>query len=154
MCFKKRYRKGIFIVTYKIEKNKIKYLILKRKLHWKGYEFPKGGIEKFEFPSRTVRRELFEETGLVPKKIKNHHVKGFWNYKKEMNDRPGLVGQTWKLFSVLVEGDKIKIDKKEHSGFEWLSYKNALKKLTYENQKKCLEIVNNRNEKKFKDLKN
>lgn len=143
MCFKKnKYRKGIFIVTYKLKNGKPLYLILKRKLHWAGYEFPKGGIEKFEFPRKTVKREIFEETGLIPKKIKNHHVKGFWNYKKEMKDRPGILGQTWKLFSVFVEEGEVKIDKREHTKFEWLNYKAASKKLTYSNQKECLKIVN------------
>src|SRR3989344_1192122 len=41
-------RKGVFIIVYRKEKDKLSYLILKRKLHWKGWEFPKGGIEKGE----------------------------------------------------------------------------------------------------------
>lgn len=142
MFSKKKYRQGIFIVTYKIEKGKIKYLILKRKLHWKGYEFPKGGIEKFESPLKTIKRELFEETGLTPKKIKNHHKKGFWKYKTKISDRPNFIGQTWKLYSVLVDEGKVKIDKREHSNFQWLNFENSINKLTYENQKECLKIVN------------
>ena len=53
-----------------------------------------------------------------------------------------MIGQTWKLFSVEVKKGKVKIDKREHSSFEWLSYESAMDKLTYENQKNCLEIVN------------
>ena len=44
----KKYRKAVFIVTYLKTKKGIKYLILKRKLHWVGWEFPKGGLEKKE----------------------------------------------------------------------------------------------------------
>ena len=40
-----KYRKIVFIVTYAKLKDKIYYLILKRKLHWKGWEFVKGGID-------------------------------------------------------------------------------------------------------------
>lgn len=129
------------MVTYKIENGKPKFLILKRKLHWKGYEFPKGGIERFEFTKRAIRREIFEETGLAPIKIKSHGLKGKWTYEKEMKDRPMFMGQTWKLYSVLVHDGEVKIDKNEHSSYEWLSYSVAMKKLTYENQKRCLKIV-------------
>ena len=59
----KKWRPGIFIVTYKRVGKEIKYLILKRKLHWKGYEFPKGGIEKKESLKKKATRELKEETG-------------------------------------------------------------------------------------------
>ena len=50
------YRKGFFIVTYSRTKEGIKYLILKRKLHWKGWEFPKGGLEKGESFEKAVKR--------------------------------------------------------------------------------------------------
>ncbi len=65
-----KHRKGIFLVTYSKENGKTKYLILKRKLHWKGWEFPKGGIEPGESIKKTIKRELKEETGLKPLMIK------------------------------------------------------------------------------------
>ena len=139
---RKKYRKGIFMVTYKFVRGKPKYLILKRKLHWKGFEFPKGGMEKSETSFETIKREIFEETGLPIKKIKNHNRSGKWKYNEDLKDRPGMIGQTWSLFSVEVGNGPIKIDKHEHSSFEWLSYEEALNKLTYENQKICLDIVN------------
>ena len=37
----RKYRKGIFFVVYAKTKKGIKYLVLKRKLHWSGWEFPK-----------------------------------------------------------------------------------------------------------------
>lgn len=140
---RKKYRKCVFMVTYYFEKEKPKYLILKRKLHWTGYEFPKGGVEVKESKFEAVRREIFEETGLCVKKIKNHHKKGKWDYFKKLKDRPQLAGQSWSLFSVEIVFGQVKIDKKEHTNFEWLDFENALKKLTFKNQKECLEIVNN-----------
>jgi hypothetical protein len=42
---KEKYRKAVFIVVYRRTKNifnkQNKLLILKRKLHWAGWEFPK-----------------------------------------------------------------------------------------------------------------
>ena len=141
MILKRKYRPGIFIVTYKIVKDEIKFLILKRKLHWKGYEFPKGGIEIKEPIKKTLIRELKEENGLEKIKKVNHRIKWKYLYDKKYSDRPKIKGQTLKLFSVQVENKKVKIDKNEHSSYEWLSFKEALRKLTYPNQKDCLVKV-------------
>ncbi|MFA5953817.1 MAG: NUDIX domain-containing protein [Candidatus Pacearchaeota archaeon] len=138
----KKYRKGVFIVVYFLENKIPKYLILKRKLHWKGYEFPKGGVKFLETKKHAVKRELYEETGLKFINIKNHKLKGKYSYEKELTDRRGIHGQTFVLFSVCVKKGKIRLDKNEHSGFEWLNFSKSLKKLTYSDQKKCLKFVN------------
>jgi len=80
----KKIRRAIFIVVYTQTKQGIKYLILKRKLHWKGWEFPKGGIKKYELRRFAIRRELKEETGLKPLKIKSFRKKEFTNIKKNV----------------------------------------------------------------------
>ncbi len=136
------YRKGIFIIVYKKENNSISYLLLKRKLHWKGWEFPKGGLEENENEIQTVKREAIEETGLQLKKIKRYSIKGKYKYHKKLEDRPGVIGQTYSLYSAEVDDKEIKIDKREHAGFKWLTFEKAIKKLTWLNQKKCLKIVN------------
>jgi tRNA nucleotidyltransferase (CCA-adding enzyme) len=143
MLFKKSLRPSVFIVTYYLDKkNSPRYLIQKRKKHWKGWEFPKGGIEKLETKKQAVKRELKEETGLDPIKIKNHHKKGIWLYEEELKDRPGIKGQKWHLFSVEVKKEKLKIDKKEHYSEKWTTYNKAMKTLTHKNQKDCLKLVN------------
>jgi dihydroneopterin triphosphate diphosphatase len=138
---KKKYRKAVFIVTYRKEENNILYLLLKRKLHWIGWEFPKGGIKPKESIVNAVRRELFEETGQRAVKIKRYPVKGKYKYPKFFPDRPGMIGQTYTLFSSEINDKKIKFDKKEHTGFKWASFKQALKLLTFPNKRKCLRIV-------------
>jgi 8-oxo-dGTP pyrophosphatase MutT (NUDIX family) len=92
---KSKYRKAVFIVTYA----KIYYLILKRKLHWSGWEFPKGGTNFFETKRGAIKREVVEETGLVPIKIKKFDHSGKYKYHKKLSDRPGVVGQTFSLYS-------------------------------------------------------
>lgn len=136
-----KYRKAVFIVTYKREGKKIKYLLLKRKLHWKGWEFPKGGIDFLETKRHCVKRELKEETGLKIKKIKNFHFAGKYLYKKPLDGRKNIKGQTFALFSAEVYPGEVKLDKNEHEGFEWLNYDKAVKKLTWPNQKESLKIV-------------
>lgn len=141
-----RYRQAVFIVTYagqnKINKD-IKYLILKRKSHWRGWEFPKGGIDSPETKRETVKREIIEETGKKALEIKKFKVSGKYNFKKKFPERKGFIGQTYSLYSARIEYGKVKFNKVEHSKYVWLGFKEAEKKLTFPNQKKCLKIVNN-----------
>jgi len=138
----KRYRRAVFIVTYRKEKNKILYLLLKRKLHWKGWEFPKGGVEPNEQLKTTAKREAQEETGQDPIKIKSYNFKGNYPYKPLLKDRPEYTGQTYQLFSAEIKNKKVKLDPKEHSTYKWLDFNNAFKTLTWPNQKVSLNIVN------------
>lgn len=137
-----KYRKAVFIVVYSKKKNKIEYLILKRKLHWKGWEFPKGGINPGESKKRAVRREVFEETGARPLKgkIREFDLSGKYDYNQKLSDRPGFKGQTFQLYSAEIRKEKIKLGK-EHSDYKWVSLREALKKLRWPNQKKALRIV-------------
>lgn len=140
---KRPFRKAVFIVTYrKTKDSQIEYLLLKRKLHWTGWEFPKGGVDKGERLQETAKRECFEESGLKPLKLMKYPITGKYKYHKPLADRPGIIGQTYTLFSAQVSQERVTLDKKEHAGYVWLSFQKAIKKLTHENQKKCLKIVN------------
>ncbi|HRZ85492.1 MAG TPA: NUDIX domain-containing protein [Candidatus Paceibacterota bacterium] len=140
-----RYRKGVFVVVYRFEKKKkLEYLILKRKLHWKGWEFTKGGVENGENLVEAVKREIKEECGLKTLKIKKYNLKGKFRYdKKTLEDRQ-YIGQSYNLFSAQVKNKikKVKIDKREHSDYKWVDYNTAIKILTWENQRKALRLVN------------
>ena len=137
-----KFRKGIFAVVYRKEKNNIFYLVLKRKLHWKGWEFPKGGVKGLEFIKKTVKREIFEETGQKPVKILKLSVSGKYSYDREYPERLGYIGQSYRLFAAEIKDKKIRLDKKEHSAYKWLNFATAFKFLKWINQKKCLKIVN------------
>jgi len=137
-----KYRKGLFFVVYKKKGKKIYYLLLKRILHWSGWEFPKGGIENKEENKETIKREIREETGLKVKKIINMKRKGKFDYGRELPDRQGFKGQTWKLYAVEVGSGRIRLDKREHTDYKWLEFRKAYDLLTWGSQKKCLKFVN------------
>ena len=137
-----KYRKSVFVVVYTKTGQGIRYLLLKRKLHWRGWEFPKGGIELSETRKSAVKRELLEETGLSPLKIRKFGFSGKYKYKKKLLDRSGLKGQRFYLYSAEVKMGKVKLDKKEHNGFAWVDFPRAFKMIKWPNQKKSLKIVN------------
>jgi 8-oxo-dGTP pyrophosphatase MutT (NUDIX family) len=148
------YRPAVFVVMYRINPHtKIPdYLILRRKLHWRGWEFPKGGIEPQEHITETIKRECFEESGLRIIEIKQFRESGKYKYKSPLADRPGFIGQTYSLFAAQVNyenSDDIIVDEIEHEEFKWLKFNDALKILTWNNQKKCLSLVNKWLEKKL-----
>jgi 8-oxo-dGTP pyrophosphatase MutT (NUDIX family) len=143
-------RKAIFVVTYSINRKKeIEYLILKRKRHWTGWEFPKGGVKRWERIKNTIKRELKEEAGLrvVKGRIKNHKHKGIFLYLPKAKEKFELKhdGQKFRLYSVKVGKRKVNLKNnpdEEHSDSRWVDFKVAMKKLTWPNQRKCLNIVN------------
>ena len=139
---KLRYRKAVFILPYAKTKKGIEYLLLKRKLHWKGWEFSKGKIEQGERKEQTAKRELKEETGHRAIKIKKFNFSGRYRYHKKLPDRPGFIGQTFSLYAAQIKKGKVRLDKKEHNDFRWVDFKTALKMLRWPNQKKSLRIVN------------
>lgn len=137
------YRQGVFVVVYSKTRDSIEYLILKRKLHWSGWEFPKGGIEGKEKVISSIMRELKEETSLNALKITKFPVSGKYEYAKIFSDREGIIGQTYTLYSAEVrKKENIGIDRQEHSGYRWVEFEEALNSLKWPNQKECLRIVN------------
>src|SRR6056297_3980624 len=117
---KKRYRPGIFIVTYAKTDKGIRYVVLKRKKHWTGWEFPKGGIDSGEERYKTGKREVEEETGYKPKKIMDFNIQGKYHYKRPFPDRPNIIGQTYHLFAAEIPKKKISIDQEEHQRCLWM----------------------------------
>lgn len=137
-----RYRHAVFVVVYARTKKGIEYVILKRKHHWRGWEFPKGGMKPLERKRHAVKREIREESGLKPLKIKKFNFSGKYKYQREYPDRPGIIGQTFSLYAAEVRKGKVKIDKEEHAGFKWMGFEDAVSKVRFNNQKKSLRIVN------------
>ena len=141
---KQKYRKAVFILAYAKTKKGVEYLLLKRKLHWNGWEFPKGGVKFLETKKQAARRELIEETGLKPLRgeVKKFNFSGKYEYEKVLSDRPKFKGQTFSLYAAEIKKGRVKLDKKEHNGHVWTDFKKAIKMLKWSDQKKSLKIVN------------
>lgn len=137
-----KYRKGAFCVVYMLDKKPI-YLLLQRKWHWKGWEFAKGGVKKNERLKDCAVREVKEETGLKVINLKKFPVKGKFTYDGKTQEERKAKGFNYVLFSCEVKKGGVKISKKEHGDHRWCKYDEAMKILTWPNQKKCLKIVNN-----------
>lgn len=139
---KLKFRKGIFLVVFRKENEKIFYLLLKRKMHWHGWECVKGGVEKRESLRQAIKRELREEAGLRAGKIINMNKNEKFLYPPGFRGWPGFKGMIYWIFALETNSKKIKIDRIEHSGYKWLEYKKAYKKLTFNEQKRALKLVN------------
>ncbi len=137
----KTYRKGVFCVVYSGEK----YLLLHRKLHWSGWEFPKGGLLANERYEHAVTREVKEETGLKVTNLKKFSFKGKFVYDKKTRHERKVKGFSYVLFGCGVRKARVKISKREHDNFKWMGYSGALKSLKWKNQRNALKIVNRYN---------
>ncbi|MBD3204402.1 NUDIX domain-containing protein [Candidatus Woesearchaeota archaeon] len=118
--------------------NKIKFLLLYRHAHKhyrEAWDFPKGLIEKGESIKETAKREIKEETGIEA----INFVEG---YKKKINysyHRDNKLIKKEVIF-FLAETDQINVTvSKEHDDYDWFTYKQAEKILTYSTSKELLE---------------
>ena len=112
------------------------FLLLKRSKNkiypgiWQGVT---GKIKKEEIPYKTAIRELKEETGLIPNKV--------WTIDKVnmFYDAETNIMNVIPVFGVMVNKKNI-ILSDEHIDYQWCDINNAIKLLTWEQQKKGLKI--------------
>lgn len=144
MVQRERIRKGVSAVVFRIKNNEPEFLILHRVKRWNGWEMLKGGRIGREKPLSNLKRELREEIGAseedivrivrLPFKLK---FKTPLDYVKKYK----YTGMEFQSFLVEYKG-KINISRnevKEHDEYKWVSYKDALRLLTYDTSKKQLE---------------
>jgi putative (di)nucleoside polyphosphate hydrolase len=128
---------GAFAVNKKGE-----FLITKRKdqtgfIYW---DIIRGGIEKGEKPLETLKRELKEELGIERfEKIRRLNLSYTFEFPDEIKKNLGFDKQRVELFFVLLNENKIKIDKKEILDFRFFDKKQFLEKATFETTKKAFE---------------
>ena len=123
-------------IIFRRENNKTKYLLIK--YGWGHWEFPRGLIEKGESLEETAKREIAEETGIKDVKF----IPGFKKWIKfffKLKEKNVMKIATFLLAET--ETEKIKLSH-EHTDYNWLEYKEALERLTFDNSKKILEKAN------------
>ncbi len=115
----------------------IRYLLLRYEAgHW---EFVKGEVEANEGERDTVIRELKEETGITDarfigdfrEKISYFFKSGGKTIYKEVT-----------FFLIETQASDVELSH-EHTGYEWLNYKNAMERLTFNNAKNVLKKAHN-----------
>lgn len=124
-------------VSVRFVNGQIEFLVIYRK-KLNDYTLPKGHVEKRESLEDAARRETFEETGY---KVKIINFLGSFEYKvNEQKDGENvyIIRRVYNFYSEVVEGkaDGKNIDQKEgNMEIFWLPYGEALKKVTYDNNK-------------------
>lgn len=102
------------------------------------WDFPKGHIEPGETEGQTVRREVQEETGLTDVKF----ISGFREAIRYFFKWEGkVIFKTVAFYLLETKIKEIKISK-EHTSFDWLSYEEAMKRLSFDNARNILKKTN------------
>lgn len=136
----------IEVCVFKRYRGKIQYLILKRSKNNKIFpglsQIVTGTIRKYsrgkksENIIKAALREVVEETGLLPERLWILPVIN--SYYVHRIDTINLS----PIFAVEVSYDSnVKISQ-EHQSYKWLSYKQALKELIWQNHKNALRDLN------------
>lgn len=99
------------------------------------WDFPKGHIDSGETIEDTVKREVQEETGLTDIKLKEGFQIKIRYYLTKNNQK---VLKTVVFLLAETKTKDIKISD-EHTGFQWLSYEEALKQLMFKNARNILQ---------------
>ncbi|MCX6710025.1 MAG: NUDIX domain-containing protein [Candidatus Woesearchaeota archaeon] len=109
------------------------FLILKHKAgHW---DFSKGHVEGSESGIETAKREAVEETGIGELNFFEGFLERIGYFFKE-----GGIIHKKEVFFYLAKTSEEKVNLSfEHTAFEWLSYEDALNKVTFKNSKKVLK---------------
>jgi len=124
-------------VLYRINENiHIEYLILNYSFgHW---DFPKGNIESGETEIETIKREVFEETGINDINIiTDFRQQISYKYRKKSK----IVNKSVIYYLAETKSRQV-ILSFEHNDYSWLGYNDALKKLSFENSRKVLKSAN------------
>ena len=114
----------------------IQFLILKYPSgHW---DFVKGNIEEVEKEKETVKRELFEETGIDSLQIhQEFNEKVEYNYYKKNIKVHKIVSY------YLAETDQKEVKLSfEHLDSKWSDYEELMKLITFENSREILKKGN------------
>jgi 8-oxo-dGTP pyrophosphatase MutT (NUDIX family) len=110
--------------------NEDKVLILQQVAgHW---GFPKGHVEEGETEVETAKREIKEETNL------DVEINDKLRYTEEYSPADGVKKEVVYFVAKKIGGE-IKVQEEEVNEIQWLSYNEAMERLTYDNSKELLK---------------
>jgi bis(5'-nucleosidyl)-tetraphosphatase len=113
--------------------SEVKYLLLRYEAgHW---DFVKGNVEEGESEKETALRELKEETGIDDARF----VGGFREKISYFYKRQGAtVYKEVVFFLTEAKNTNVRLSF-EHVAFDWLTYEEAMRKLTFKNARDVLQ---------------
>jgi bis(5'-nucleosidyl)-tetraphosphatase len=139
---KKEYQKVAGFVIFRRTEEGIKFLLLyKGGTYW---NFPKGHFESGETGLETALRETYEETGLKKSDLKI--IPEFRAYEKfSFPSGNQMIYKNLILYLAETNKEEIKIAPREHFGFGWFLYRDAVKTIgkKYSGVKKVLKQAEN-----------
>jgi 8-oxo-dGTP pyrophosphatase MutT (NUDIX family) len=129
-------------VVYRKTVDGIKFLMLYRRGNY--WNFPKGHFKPGERTIDAALRELEEETGI--KKAELHIAPNFRGYERfffKIGDQG--IYDTVILFLAETHKAEIKIEPREHSGYAWFLYRDAISVIgkKYQDTRNVLRQANN-----------
>jgi 8-oxo-dGTP pyrophosphatase MutT (NUDIX family) len=140
--FKKEYQKVAGFIVFRRTEEGIKFLLLyKGGTYW---NFPKGHFESGETGLETALRETYEETGLKKSDLKI--IPEFRAYEKfSFPFGNQIIYKNLILYLAETNKEEIKIAPREHFGFGWFLYRDAIKIIgkKYSGVKKVLKQAEN-----------
>jgi len=127
-------------IVFRRENGKIFYLILyypslSHRAEKNFWDFPKGHLEKGESEIDTVKREIFEETGIKDIKI----LEGFKETIKYFFKWQGEKILKFVTFYLAETNQKEISISSEHLDWQWLEFEQAYSLLTHKNSKEILK---------------
>jgi len=138
----KRVRRGIAAIVFFRKNKEKKYLLLRRKKNWKGWEWVKGGRKKGESELKCLKRELKEEVGTMKFKVMKTKFWHFFEYERPfIKDHYKYSGSKNRIYVVEVFSPVVKIDKREHYSYGWLEKKQALKLIKWPDQRRLFKRI-------------
>lgn len=144
------FEKSVGAIIFRVTQGQIEFLFMKyRNGHW---EFPRGKVEDDETEHETMKREIEEETGISQVDI----IDGFretmrFSYKaygqelvERKNNKSCIYIHKKVIFYLAKAMNDNVIISHEHQKFQWLTFKDGYKKLTFKNAKSILLIAHER----------
>ena len=136
--------RNVLVFLYRYN-NGIEYCIFYRNKE-KFYQGLSGGVEDNEELADTVKREVYEETGIKVNNIMKldtiSSIPGI-NVSKIFNYKNNIYVVYEYVFGIKINNEKIKISD-EHKEYKWVSFDEAIKLLKYDSNKTALYELNER----------
>ncbi len=144
--------KSVGAIIFRMEDGVPRYLLLHyapsekgKRGHW---DFSKGHGEENETEEQTLRREVLEETGIEDlnivsefKQVIKYFFRCSYGLKGKAREKAPWVFKLVVFYLTETKTENVKLSD-EHTGFVWLPYEEAFKKLTFKNAREILKKAN------------